>query len=128
VRFLGYRRDVPALMRSFDVFVLPTRTETFGKVVIEAMAAGCPVVVSDVGGIPEIVSGPELGTLMPPDDPRATADGILTYLADPQLASRVGKTGRAHVREHFSLDRMVERLQALYDAVLADHAAPPSQP
>ena len=52
VRFVGYRRDVPAFMRTFDVFALPTRSEPFGKVVIEAMAAGCPVVASRVGGIP----------------------------------------------------------------------------
>jgi len=122
VRFTGYRRDVPALMRSFDVFVLPTRTETFGKVVIEAMAAGRPVVVSAVGGIPEIVSNPGLGTLISPDNPLAAAEGILKYLADPALAERVGQAGRGHVREHFSLDRMIERLQGLYDAVLAEAA------
>jgi len=119
VRFTGYRRDVPALMRSFDVFVLPTRTETFGKVVIEAMAAACPVVVSDVGGIPEIVERPELGTLIPPDDSGATAEGIIRYLAEPARARLAGAAGQRHVREHFSLDAMVAKLEAVYTSVLA---------
>jgi glycosyltransferase involved in cell wall biosynthesis len=125
VLFTGYRRDVPALMRSFDVFVLPTRTETFGKVVIEAMAAGCPVVVSDVGGIPEIVSTPELGTLMPPDDAAAAAAGILRYLREPGLAARVGHAGQAHVREQFGLTGMVGRLQDLYEHVLTTESSQP---
>jgi glycosyltransferase involved in cell wall biosynthesis len=73
VRFVGYRRDVPAFMRTFDVFALPTRSEPFGKVVIEAMAAGCPVVTTHVGGIPEIVTGPELGTLIAPVYPASLA-------------------------------------------------------
>jgi glycosyltransferase involved in cell wall biosynthesis len=123
VVFTGYRRDVPALMRSFDVFVLPTRTETFGKVVIEAMAAARPVVVSNVGGIPEIVSRSDLGTLIPPDDPGAAAEGIVRYLSDRALAARVGEAGRLHVRAHFSLDRMGERLQDLYDLVLHEKAS-----
>lgn len=123
VRFTGYRRDVPALMRSFDVFVLPTRTETFGKVVVEAMAAGCPVVVSAVGGIPEIVSSADLGTLMPADDPRATADGILKYLSNPELAARVGRNGRDHVWQNFSLDSMVRQLETIYDSVVDGRGA-----
>jgi glycosyltransferase involved in cell wall biosynthesis len=122
VRFTGYRRDVPALMRSFDVFVLPTRVETFGKVVIEAMAAGCPVVVSAVGGVPEVVSSPDLGTLMPPDDSAATAAGILDFLSDPARARRVGENGRMHVRAHFGLDGMVDTLQELYESVLRQSA------
>jgi glycosyltransferase involved in cell wall biosynthesis len=118
VRFVGYRRDVPAWMRTFDVFVLPTRSEPFGKVVIEAMAAGKPVVVTNVGGVPEIVVRPELGTLMPPDDPTITAREIVRYLADPALRAQVGREAEADVRRRFGLDAMVRRLERLYDDLL----------
>lgn len=118
VRFVGYRRDVPAWMRTFNVFALPTRAEAFGKVVIEAMAAGCPVVASRVGGIPEIVTEPGLGTLVAPDDPKAVAAAVLPYLTDPRQARDVGSRGAASVRERFGMGRMLGRLQALYDEVL----------
>lgn len=118
VIFAGYRRDVPAWMRTFDVFVLPTKSETFGKVVVEAMAAGCPVVASAVGGIPEIISHPGVGTLVPPDDPRTIAREIIRFLADRELAGKVGTAARRHVRERFGLSSMVRNLERLYDEVL----------
>jgi glycosyltransferase involved in cell wall biosynthesis len=106
-------------MRSFDVFAFPTRAEPFGKAVIEAMAAGCPVVASRVGGVPEIVSDPSLGTLIPPDDPQMLAEAILGYLCDAEGARRTGAAGCRHVMEEFGLERMVQRLQDLYDTVLS---------
>lgn len=118
VLFTGYRRDIPAWMRTFDVFALPTRSEPFGKVVIEAMAAGCPVVASRVGGIPEIITAPMLGTLIPPDDPESLAKALLHCLCNPDVAALLGSRGRAHVREHFSLGRMIGRLQDVYEMVL----------
>jgi glycosyltransferase involved in cell wall biosynthesis len=118
VRFLGYRRDIPAWMRSFDVFALPTQSEPFGKVVIEAMAAGTPVVATHVGGIPEIVTGPELGTLVAPDDPAAIAREIVRYLEDPALRARVGRVSAESVRTRFGLDAMMARLEQLYDELL----------
>lgn len=126
VHFTGYRRDVPAWMRTFDVFVLPTRSEPFGKVVIEAMAASCPVVASEVGGIPEIICAPHLGTLIPPDDPHATAHAIMRYLSDRNLARRVGEASCRHVHERFTLDRMVAQLEGLYEAVLLNGKRRPS--
>lgn len=120
VHFVGYRRDIPAWMRSFDVFALPTRAEPFGKVVVEAMAAGCPVVASRVGGIPEIITDPGLGTLIDPDNPQALAGAILEYLDDPERARSAAAAGRAHAREHFGLERMMARLQGMYDDVLRE--------
>jgi glycosyltransferase involved in cell wall biosynthesis len=119
VRFVGYRRDVPAWMRTFDVFALPTRAEPFGKVVIEAMAAGCPVVASRVGGIPEIITAADLGTLITPDDPRGLADAIVQYLTNPAKAAQTGSAGRRHVVERFDLPHMIERIERLYDGILA---------
>lgn len=118
VQFTGYRRDVPAWMRTFTVFALPTRSEPFGKVVIEAMAAGCPVVVTAVGGIPEIVRDPAVGTLVPPDDIGRVAMEVIRYLDDRHLARRVGEHAARHVREHFSMGAMMQRIEGLYDSLL----------
>jgi glycosyltransferase involved in cell wall biosynthesis len=116
--FAGYRTDVPAWMRTFDVFAFPTRSEPFGKVIIEAMAAGTPVVASRVGGIPEIITSESLGSLLQPDDPRALADAILRHLTDRGFSARVSAAARASVTERFGLEAMVGRLQGLYDEVL----------
>jgi glycosyltransferase involved in cell wall biosynthesis len=118
VRWVGYRSDVPTWMRTFDVFVLPTRSEPFGKVIIEAMAAGCPVVASRVGGIPEIINQDDLGTLIPFDDPQGVADAVMAYLNDPMRAAQVSATAAASVRKRFGLREMVNRLQQLYEEVL----------
>jgi glycosyltransferase involved in cell wall biosynthesis len=123
VRLVGYRRDVPSFMRTFDLFAFPTRSEPFGKVVIEAMAARCPVVASRVGGIPEIITNDELGTLIPPDDPKSLSDAIVGYLTDPRRRRDVGERGAASVRERFGMRHMLQRLQALYDEVLDSSAA-----
>jgi glycosyltransferase involved in cell wall biosynthesis len=118
VRFVGYRRDVPAWMRTFDVFALPTRSEPFGKVVIEAMAAGCPVVASRVGGIPEILTSPDLGTLIEPDDPDVLSTAILNYLTDEGRRRAVAARGAASARERFGMPSMMRRLQSVYDELL----------
>jgi glycosyltransferase involved in cell wall biosynthesis len=118
VHFVGYRRDVPAFMRTFDVFALPTRNEPFGKVVIEAMAAGCPVVASRVGGIPEIITGPELGTLIEPDDPPELASALLDYLTDASRRRAVSAAGAASVRARFGMPSMLGHLQTIYDDLL----------
>jgi glycosyltransferase involved in cell wall biosynthesis len=120
VTWTGYRRDVPEWMRTFDLFVFPTRAEPFGKVVIEAMAAECPVVASAVGGIPEIISRPELGTLIPPDDPESLAGSAIELLEDRARARAMGAAGAAHAWENFAVDAMAEKLQALYSEVISE--------
>ena len=128
VRFVGYRRDIPAWMHTFDVFALPTRAEPFGKVVVEAMAAECPVVASRVGGIPEIMTSPELGTLISPDDPAGLAKALIVYLRDKAQADATGRAGRRHVVEHFGLDGMIQRLQRLYDDILREQGIKGTEP
>lgn len=120
VRFVGYRRDIPAFMRTFDVFALPTRSEPFGKVIIEAMAAHCPVVASRVGGIPEIITDESLGTLIAPDDPAALSAALLTYLTDASRRQDVATRAAASVRSRFGMKTMLDQLQALYDEVLTE--------
>ena len=118
VTWTGYRHDVPAWMRTFSVFAFPTRREAFGKVVIEAMAARCPVVASRVGGVPEIIADTRVGALVPVDDAAALARGVITYLQDAVGAAHVGEAGAAHVRRLFTLPAMAASLQDLYDEVL----------
>lgn len=117
IHFLGSRSDVPDLLASFDVFCLPTLTETFGIVVIEAMAAGVPVVVSHVGGIPEIVASPKLGYTLPPDRPEAFADAIDQLLARPDRARAMGLRGQASLLDRFDHDAYARRLDEVYQAV-----------
>ena len=120
VKFMGYRRDIPALMRTMDLFVLCTRSEPFGKVIVEAMAASCPTVATAVGGIPEIISDDSLGTLIEPDNAEATTNALLAYLDDSELAKRVGNASREHAWNKFGLDAMVRQIESLYDEVLAE--------
>jgi glycogen(starch) synthase len=102
VRVTGFRphREVPALLAGADVVVLPSRYEELGTALVEAMAAGRPVVASAVGGIPELVRDGVDGLLVPPGDPAALAGAIEKLLADPDLAATLGASGRARVAEH----------------------------
>ena len=121
VKFMGFRRDVPAWMRTFDVFALPTRSEPFGKVIIEAMAAGCPVVSTRVGGIPEIITRADLGSLVTPDDPAAIASEIIKFLSDSSRRKKIGNSAQQYVREKFSLKTMINNLSQLYSEVTSNN-------
>ena len=105
-------------MADLDVFVLPSLWEGFGLVLVEAMAAGRPVVASAVGPIPEIVVDGVTGLLVPPGDPAALAEAIIRVLQDPELASAMGRAGRARVERELRVDTMVARTEALYDELL----------
>jgi glycosyltransferase involved in cell wall biosynthesis len=118
VEFDGFRGDVPELLREIDLFVLPSLWEGFGLVLLEAMAAGRPIVASAVGPIPEVVLDGETGLLVPPGDPGALAEAIVRVLSDRALAERLGRAGRARVERAFGLDRMVEQTDALYRELL----------
>lgn len=103
VDFLGERRDIPDLLRGADVFVLPTRSEGLPMSVLEAMAAGLPVVASAVGGVPELVDS-ETGLLVPAGDAPELARAIDRLLRDSELRERLGAAGRARVEDQFGLD------------------------
>ena len=120
VAFEGFRADVAQVMADLDVFVLPSLWEGFGLVLVEAMAAGRPVVASAVGPIPEIVVDGVTGLLVPPGDPAALADAVTSLLRDPELASALGRAGRARVERELKIDTMVERTEALYEELLGD--------
>jgi glycosyltransferase involved in cell wall biosynthesis len=118
VDFLGHRDDVPTLLAEADLFVLPSRSEAFPNAVVEAMAAGLPVVASGVGGLLELVESGRTGVLVAPDDPRALADAIEDLVNDPSRARSLGDAARRTIAEHYSFERMVHAFEDLYRSLL----------
>jgi glycosyltransferase involved in cell wall biosynthesis len=113
-RFVGHRDDVPALLANSDVFVLPSESEAFPNAILEAMAAGLPVVAASVGGIPELVADGVTGRLVPPGNADALAGALIELLEVSNRAADLGRTGRRRIEETYSFDRMVEQLESLY--------------
>ena len=117
VHFLGEQPQVADLLAALDLFVMPSRHEGLGVAILEAMAMGLPVVASAVGGIPESVAAGRTGFLVSPEDPGSLAQAIAELADDPDRASRMGAEGRARVREHFSMEKMAEQYERLYEEV-----------
>ncbi len=117
--FTGRRDDVSALTADLTIAVLPSLREAQGISLLEAMARRVPVVASDVGGIPEVVTDGVDGLLVPPGDPPALANAIVDLLRDPDLRRRLGEAGRRTVADRFSIDAQVRRIQEVYDEELA---------
>jgi L-malate glycosyltransferase len=117
--FAGHCPDVPARLAEADIFVLPSRTESFPNAILEAMAAGLPVVASGVGGILELVEEGRTGWLVPPDNPEALAARLIRVMADPGQADRIGEAARADAVARFSFDRMVAAFDDIYLTELA---------
>jgi glycosyltransferase involved in cell wall biosynthesis len=120
VIFLGWRKDVPRLLEAGDVVVHPSLWEGFGLVLLEAMAAGKPVVGTNVSAIPEIVADGGTGLLVPPRDPSALAEAVLRLLRDAGLRSAMGCAGRERVNREFTVDKMVSAHEAVYGRVLTE--------
>jgi len=122
VQFMCHRDDVPAILATSDVFVLSSESEASPNVIIEAMAAGLPVVASNVGGIPELVTEAVTGHLVPPADPNALASAILDLLDHPDRAIAFGEAARARIEQQYSFDRMVAQFESLYTSRSIDPA------
>ena len=118
VVLLGDRDDVAELLAAADAFVLSSRSEAMPMSVLEAMAAGLPVVASAVGGVPELVLDGETGLLVEPGRPDALAAAIGRLVADPAARRRMGDTGRRRVEEEFGVDACRARHVALYRSLL----------
>jgi glycosyltransferase involved in cell wall biosynthesis len=118
VELLGMREDVDHLLAAADLFVLSSDSEGLPMSVLEAMAAGLPVVATAVGGIPELVDHGETGLLVPPRDSAALADAIRRTAGDPQLRDRLGEASRRRARDEFSIERCRQRHLELYRALL----------
>jgi glycosyltransferase involved in cell wall biosynthesis len=117
IRFLGWRPDVALVMASFDIFCLPSLNEGMGKVLVEAMAMGLPVVASDVGGIKDLVHHGENGLLVPPGDAAALAETLRVLCGDPEKRSRMGAAGRL-LAPLYGSDKMLKKIDTLYRALL----------
>lgn len=119
-RFLGVREDVPALLAEAACVVLSSDYEGCPLSVIEAMAAGVPVVATSVGGVPEIVEDGVTGIVTAPGGTDGLAHGLATLLADERAAERMGAAGRAVARERFSRERMAAATERIYTRIVAD--------
>jgi glycosyltransferase involved in cell wall biosynthesis len=128
VRLLGERGDVPELLADADVFLLASRSEGLPLSVIEAMAAGLPVVASDVGGLRELVRDGETGTLVPPGDPAALANALRPLVADRELRRRFGSAGRERAKGLFDLSGFRRAHLELYRRELAAAGVSPAAP
>jgi sugar transferase (PEP-CTERM/EpsH1 system associated) len=118
VWFAGDRSDVPALLQAMDVFVLPSLAEGISNTVLEAMAAGLPVVATRTGGNPELVEDGLTGRLFPVGDHRALAEILIGMIDEPVAARAMGLAGRARVLERFDWQRTVDEYLAVYDQTL----------
>ncbi|MEO0841440.1 MAG: glycosyltransferase family 4 protein [Cyanobacteria bacterium J06643_5] len=117
VHFLGHRADIPQLLALSDLLVLPSYTEGLPLVILEAMAAGLPVVATPVGGIPEVVIHQETGFLVPVEDVQALGDAILKLLQNPLLKNDMGNKGLEIINESFSLEKMCEEVFDIYKKI-----------
>jgi len=115
----GFRTDVPRLLAAMDLFVLASLAEGLPLSLLEAMAAGKPVVATPVGGVVELIENEVTGLLVPPSDPAALGMAILRLLEDKSLAEQVRRQARFHVADRFSLPRMVQAYDALYQRWLS---------
>jgi glycosyltransferase involved in cell wall biosynthesis len=120
VHFLGWRDDLPDLLSLADLFVSPAVGEHFGRVLIEAMAMGKPVIATASGGVPEIVLDGETGMLVVPASPAALAEAVRALLADPAKRQRLGHAGRMRAETEFSLTRHAEAIESVYRECLGD--------
>lgn len=118
VHFLGTRKDIPEILSAADVLVLPSDSEALPTVLIEAGAAGLPVIASTVGGVMEIVEDGRTGTLIPPRDPAALAAALRDLLADRGRMRRMGEQARQTIEARFTLPHQAQELTALYREVL----------
>ena len=114
VHFLGFRRDVPRILKALDVFILPSRYEAFGLAAAEALRAGVPVVATDAGGIRELVRNGQTGILVQPEDPAALTEGICRMLDHPSQSLTFSRQARSVIREHFSLKKMIDAYAVFY--------------
>jgi glycosyltransferase involved in cell wall biosynthesis len=114
VVFDGFVRDIPKFLSEIDIFVLPSLYEGMGVAVLEAMAAGKPVVASNVGGIPELIEDGVTGLLVPPGDPNTLAMSISRLVSQRSLMNEMGTNGCERVRRHFTMTQTAKKIEDYY--------------
>jgi sugar transferase (PEP-CTERM/EpsH1 system associated) len=119
----GWRKDVPELLRAVNLFALPSLAEGTPLTILEAMAAGLPVVATQVGGVEDLVIGGETGSLVPAQKPQALALALLSYVKEPKLARLHGLAGRDRYENKFTLEQMVHHYNELFEGCLRQKKA-----
>jgi glycosyltransferase involved in cell wall biosynthesis len=120
VSLLPFDPEISPVMRSFDVFFLPSRYESFGYVTCEAMAAGLPIVATDVSGSKDLVIEGVVGYLVPPGDPRSAARALMSLLGDRALRVRMGQAALRRVEEYFGIEVMANGVREMYSQLLQE--------
>jgi len=122
VLFTGWRRDLPRICADLNVLVVSSDNEGTPVSAIEAMAAGCPVVATRVGGLPDLIDDHKTGCLVPPRDPDALASAVLDLLQSPHTARELGRNAQEFVRQRFTVRRLLDDMDHLYRQLLAEKA------
>jgi glycosyltransferase involved in cell wall biosynthesis len=120
-RFLNDRSDVPDLLGAIDILVMSSASESFPNAILEAMAAGKPVVATDVGGIPELVEDGQTGFLVPPKDTVAIAHFVLELCRNSARRQEMGRAARSQVESNFTVESVVARLEEIYSSFVRKH-------
>ena len=120
--FAGFHSNTSQLMKSFDIFALPSLSEGLSSAILEAMASSLPVIATHVGGIPELVRDGENGLLVPPGDPAALAHAILRLVDNREESRRMGERGRDRMEERFTLERKISETEQLCSHLLKQSA------
>ena len=120
VRFLGWVDDLRRVLRTWNIFALPSCDEALPIVILEAMAEGLPVVAANVGGIPELVKNEHTGYLVRPRDVDALRMALHRLVKDSELRAQLGDRGRQRVETNFSVQRMVSEIESIYEALLSN--------
>jgi glycosyltransferase involved in cell wall biosynthesis len=118
VRFLGFQKNVPDLLKAADIAVVPSREEPLGNATLEAMATGLPVIGTRTGGIPEMVVHEQTGLLVPVQAPQELASAMRKLLANRSLALRLGEAGRLRCEQFFDLPGHVKAIEGIYEMLI----------
>ena len=120
---LGLRSDIPEILKSIDLFVLPTLQEALGTSFLEAMAMGKPVIGTNVDGVGEVIENGRNGYLVEPNNPSALAETIIKALQDKERAKTMGIEGRKMVRQNYTVEKMYKSMYALYSSLMEGEKA-----
>ena len=120
VVFAGFRSDISEILSIADITVLSSTTEGFSNAILEYMAAGKPVVATDVGGNRELIIDGKTGFLIPPNNPSALAEAIVKLLNNVNLRSKMGTEGRVRIKDYFSKEKMIKNIDSLFENLLND--------
>lgn len=122
VKFTGFVPNVDKYLTRFDLYVQPSLSESFGLAIVQAMSVGLPIVATNTGGIPEVVTEGKSGFLVPSEDPKALAAAILELLRHPSLARKMGQMARKEARLKFNVADMINELEKTYESVAQNPA------